>query len=410
VSIGKEKENRYQMNQENFVKSKIVTKKCKECDCDIPIKAKKCYKCGSSQSRWGGISTALNLISFIMLCIAIAQVFLGYNQMQEAAKERISAEEALKKAKGAEEISMQLNNVEQVRNLGDLAIIYSSRYHLKKLEKIKEENIKTPIGKNALSEIFRVKAFFLSVTKLAKEPLKVSFLNGISKTLDKCSTDQLIEVLFKNHDWNKRAQAAMLLGSKREVGVPAVLVCAILCDQNLEVIIKASRSLSSITNFESRDVFPQDDIVKNWWIEHNKNVDKGLSERNLTGIEYFMLAQINSSLGLQQQALKNLQKSVILQPDLAEAYNLLAWIYATSKSSSMRNSEKAISNAAKAVALKKDAAYLDTLAAAYAEKGDFNKAIEQQLLAINSLYGDSEQAEDYNKRLKLYQQGKPCRE
>jgi len=55
-----------------------------------------------------------------------------------------------------------------------------------------------------------------------------------------------------------------------------------------------------------------------------------------------------------------------------------------------------------------DADYLDTLAAAYAESGQFDKAVESQEKAIE-LAPDDEKA-DFETRLKLYQEGKPYRE
>ena len=51
---------------------------------------------------------------------------------------------------------------------------------------------------------------------------------------------------------------------------------------------------------------------------------------------------------------------------------------------------------------------LDTLAAAYAENGDFDKARQWQAKAID-LAADKEEGKVYRSRLELYQQGKPYR-
>jgi tetratricopeptide (TPR) repeat protein len=56
----------------------------------------------------------------------------------------------------------------------------------------------------------------------------------------------------------------------------------------------------------------------------------------------------------------------------------------------------------------KDFAILDTIAAAYAEAGKFDKAVEWQEKAIKLAPDD--QKEDFGTRLKLYQEGKPYRE
>ena len=60
----------------------------------------------------------------------------------------------------------------------------------------------------------------------------------------------------------------------------------------------------------------------------------------------------------------------------------------------------------------KDANYLNTLAAAYAEIGNFKAAIEWQEKAIE-LLSEEDRAEyetDFKKRLELYKSGKPYRE
>ena len=53
--------------------------------------------------------------------------------------------------------------------------------------------------------------------------------------------------------------------------------------------------------------------------------------------------------------------------------------------------------------------YLDTLAAAYAETGDFEAAVTWQMRAIE-LLSDERRKDDYRRRLVLYQAGKPHRE
>jgi serine/threonine-protein kinase len=53
--------------------------------------------------------------------------------------------------------------------------------------------------------------------------------------------------------------------------------------------------------------------------------------------------------------------------------------------------------------------YLDTLAAAYAEAGDFDAAVRWQSRAIE-IVSDETQKGDYRRRLALYQAGRPYRE
>ena len=56
----------------------------------------------------------------------------------------------------------------------------------------------------------------------------------------------------------------------------------------------------------------------------------------------------------------------------------------------------------------KDSTGLATLAAAYAESGDFKQAVEQQKKAIELASEENRAA--YLSRLKLYKQGKPYRD
>jgi TPR repeat protein len=87
-----------------------------------------------------------------------------------------------------------------------------------------------------------------------------------------------------------------------------------------------------------------------------------------------------------------------------------AWLQATSPNPSVRNGTNAVECAQKVVAAAKvkDAGILDTLAAAYAEAGQFEKAISTEKQAISLASREGEQRE-YETRLKLYQEKKPYR-
>ena len=91
------------------------------------------------------------------------------------------------------------------------------------------------------------------------------------------------------------------------------------------------------------------------------------------------------------------------------AYNNLSWIYATSPDKLSRNGEKAVALATQACELTnfKKANHLDTLAAAYAEVGDFKLAIKHQQRAIELARDETKSG--LLKRLELYQTGQPYR-
>ena len=97
--------------------------------------------------------------------------------------------------------------------------------------------------------------------------------------------------------------------------------------------------------------------------------------------------------------------------DDPRAHNDYAWMLATHPQSSLRDGELAVSLARRAVASDPTAAYLDTLAAAYAEAGQFAEAISTQREALTLL--DETQLDlraELNTHLYAYEEGKPWRQ
>ena len=95
----------------------------------------------------------------------------------------------------------------------------------------------------------------------------------------------------------------------------------------------------------------------------------------------------------------------------AHALNNSARFLATCDIAELRDGPAAVSLAAKAVAAtnRKVPTFLDTLAAAYAETGQFAKAISTEREAIR-LQSDEKDKKDFASRLKLYESNAPYRE
>jgi tetratricopeptide (TPR) repeat protein len=104
-------------------------------------------------------------------------------------------------------------------------------------------------------------------------------------------------------------------------------------------------------------------------------------------------------------------EAIRLNPKSANAYNNLAWLRAVSPDGKFRNGLQAVEYARKACELSgwKDEGYIDTLAAAYAEVGNFDEAVKWQTECLKFKM-PKEEMDQCRQRLALYEQKKPYRE
>jgi tetratricopeptide (TPR) repeat protein len=116
------------------------------------------------------------------------------------------------------------------------------------------------------------------------------------------------------------------------------------------------------------------------------------------------------SVGKHAEAIADFEKALPLAQDNATFLNNFAWVLCTSPDDHLRDGKRALELAQKACELLefKAAFALSTLAAAYAELGDFQKAIEWAEKAVAAAEG--EEKEHIQKELESYRQGKPFRE
>lgn len=115
-------------------------------------------------------------------------------------------------------------------------------------------------------------------------------------------------------------------------------------------------------------------------------------------------------------ALADCAKALDLNPDLAWAHNQMAWILATCPDEKFRNGENALKYAKMALKYGNNDAMYDTLSAAYAEAGMFEKAVKSQEMLIAGLEKtglDDEATEakltEYRTRLEMYKAGRAWR-
>jgi len=111
-----------------------------------------------------------------------------------------------------------------------------------------------------------------------------------------------------------------------------------------------------------------------------------------------------------EEALHDLDAALDQNPAHGNALNERAWLRATCRDEKIRNGKQAVADAMRGNELTgwKDSANLDTLAAAYAESGDFEQAIKWQEKAV--ALASPDWLADAQSRLHLYREGKPYRE
>jgi tetratricopeptide (TPR) repeat protein len=109
------------------------------------------------------------------------------------------------------------------------------------------------------------------------------------------------------------------------------------------------------------------------------------------------------------KAIADYSQAVVINPNMGPAYSGLAWLYATCPDAKYRDAKKAVENADKACQLSggNDFDDLDTLAAAYAECGDFARAQEFEWKAIALAPVDI--ISEFMDRLEHFEQGEPYR-
>ena len=118
------------------------------------------------------------------------------------------------------------------------------------------------------------------------------------------------------------------------------------------------------------------------------------------------------SIGDHKAALADLEAALALDDDNDGVLNNLAWLLATSPDDALRDGKRAIDLATKACEETewKQAHIISTLAAAYAETGDFAKAREYSKKAVETGGESPEVKEQLQNELVNYEAEKPWRE
>jgi cytochrome c-type biogenesis protein CcmH/NrfG len=118
------------------------------------------------------------------------------------------------------------------------------------------------------------------------------------------------------------------------------------------------------------------------------------------------------NIGKHAEAVADYDAALKLKPDDSELLNNLAWVLATSPDDKVRDGKRAtdLANQAAKDTDYKQAHILSTLAAGYAESGNFDKAREWSQKAVELGSDDADTNAQLKKELASYKDNKPWRE
>lgn len=121
--------------------------------------------------------------------------------------------------------------------------------------------------------------------------------------------------------------------------------------------------------------------------------------------DYYAKGQFAEAVGVYRQAIQ-------ANPEDDWIHNQVAWILATCPDPTVRDGKAAVAAASKACELSHWANWnwIDTLAAAYAEMGDFKRATEFQARAIKMGKASESEQQGMRERESLYRESRPYRE
>jgi tetratricopeptide (TPR) repeat protein len=143
------------------------------------------------------------------------------------------------------------------------------------------------------------------------------------------------------------------------------------------------------------------EAIQHWQQLVQLNPDQWVLHSNL-GTAYYRLGELDKAILHWEQTLR-------LKPDHVRVINQLAWLLATSQNPKYRDSARAVELAERICNLTayNEPTLLDTLAAAYAQAGRFDKAVgtAERALGLAKLVGQEKLAADISRRLELYKQG-----
>jgi hypothetical protein len=197
-----------------------------------------------------------------------------------------------------------------------------------------------------------------------------------------------------------------------------------LGDQTGEIIEKSCQAFAArfrAEQYDSRDSFRLDCVAPDELFGDPVKVSQTIDHLKNDPSEFVRYAGPKTLLracygryhagGQYSNAVATLQQAILIDSKDDWSYNQLAWIEATCSDASVRNGEAAVTAATKACELTewKNWQFIDTLAAACAEAGDFKHAIQYQERALHTGHPTDSEQKVMRERLSIYQGSRPYR-
>lgn len=160
-----------------------------------------------------------------------------------------------------------------VTRLADEAMAEGSRISYEKLRQTIIKGGNSDIVKAIRSEIFKIKNYYSTMTRLRTAELTVTDPSGVKYKDDEIPTAELISQVKNSPNWTVRTKAVEFLRNRKEKAVPEALIHTIENDQRLDVVKVAVDSFESVTGYRSSDVFGEDGLLE-WWKKNSKTINQ----------------------------------------------------------------------------------------------------------------------------------------
>ncbi len=188
-----------------------------------------------------------------------------------------------------------------------------------------------------------------------------------------------------------------------------------LIDMSEGELLLSSAAEADLAAFQPRDFEEFADLAQAWrnkgkYARAIADFDIAVREKDSDGRLRLGRGECRDRVGQYAEALTDYEAAMRLDPEEWFAFTDAALLLASCPDAAIRNGPRAIELALKACDLCGgiDSEALAALAAAYAETGDFEKAVATQREALDAAFQNEKAA--YQQRLELYQSGKPYRE